>query len=174
MNYPHTPYQIFNSADLDDLVIWWVAQPESTTNYADNCTIRRRVNDCIPDNVCFSGQLDSQNEYDPLGDDVIVLPVIYHIKLNPNTLLKVFLWITRTTIELHIPEIFFVSGIPLEDKQNLKMVQNLAENLSDAFRIQWSLAEYDGREIPIDNITAFWEEYISDLFTRISYEELDP
>ena len=172
MKLPTNQYQVYNSTDLDDLVLWF-QQPEFALNYAKDHALRQRINDCLPDSLCFSGPINSQKRYHPQEEERVEFPVIYHIELSPDSRLKVFLWVTEGTVELHIPEILFVTGKRSEDKFNLQSVITLSDNLTQALGCQWTSTEYEGRVSSTGDITLFWEKYINELFSRISYEEID-
>jgi len=171
---PREKYQIFNPTDLDDLVLLWIAEGENESlKFADDREIRLRINNVIPDAICFSGPLNCQKRFDPLSNELVSFPVIYHIELNQTQNLKIFLWLERKTIQLHLPEILFTTGSPSEDTDNLSSIKKLSNDLSNALHCHWVLAEFNGENHQIRKIGEFWSIYIEDLFKRISYEELD-
>ncbi|MFK7777821.1 MAG: hypothetical protein QM501_06815 [Gimesia sp.] len=169
LNLPEKKYQIYDATDTDDLVLWTILDHPS--NYVMDQGLRRRVTQCLPQATCFSGPINSQQVFDPLLDEPIKLPVHYHFNLDSQRQKTLLLIITTTTIELHLPELWFVTGKPEEDDQRMKLVRNLTSRLSSAFGIEWKHAEYSGTVLEMSDNDAFWDAFLYNLFTRIEYEE---
>lgn len=168
---PENFYQIYDPTDTSDLVIW--TPLNRAPDYMESRAKRRRVTECLPEANCLAGPIESQYDFDPLNDDTVELPVHYHFRLDSQKQQIHFLYITNTTIELHLPELWFVTGKPLEDDSRLKIVRSLTRKLSEALGIEWELAEYDGRDTDFLEGDIFWETYLNNLFARIDYEELN-
>jgi hypothetical protein len=167
-------YQVIDARDLDDVVISCSHRPPlevlgkclQGTDFAQALARAARVE-------CYSGPLAAQTKIDipGFGIDVVDLPIVFRLYLGAAHEFLAYLYITTGTVELHLPERFFVSGDRKVDTERLQFGFEFARDLANALSVKWDHIESEGRERPVCLSLSVWASYGQSLLQRIDIEE---
>ncbi|WP_417384817.1 hypothetical protein [Gimesia sp.] len=169
LKIPAQTYRVFDATDTGDLVLW--SDFRKQADFSQNRKLQSQVDQCLNGALYFHGPVNSQQEWCPGGVESLKLPVHCHFFLEKNRQFKMFLFLTQTQLEIHIPELWFVTTNPVKDRLRLIKIQKMISCLAAAFEINWQSAEYDGFKPVSYGSDLFWIEYLNNLFSRIDYQE---
>jgi hypothetical protein len=168
-------YRVIDTRELDDLVVW--CQQSISGERLANCLQDVDRRGVLKDAVrlrFFLGPPEQQREtpFPPgpiLADDE---QATLYISLTDDQRHTAFLYFTGAGVELHLPEIFFVTGGKALDAKRYETAQQIAAGLAATLEVAWNNLECGGVrvETPLDQ--AAWEKCAASIRSRIDCETL--